>query len=416
MPIAFSLLIPSIAVMALLKGEAGITQVILGISTRIGSYTLMPIVLFILMGEVLFESRVGIDIIDALDKWFGRLPGRLGLLAVGSGTLIATLTGASMASCAIMGATLTPEMEKRGYQKSMSLGPVIGSAGLAILIPPSALAVYLGALGRISIGQILIAIVIPGLTLALFYALYIVLRCTFQPNIAPQYAVKKFSASEKILATVRYILPAGMIIFLVTGVIILGITTPSEAAATGVAGSFLLAGANGRLNWKVIKKIFWGAFKINILIFTVMVGAFAFTQTLTFSGSGRGLLLFIMQLPLPPILIFISIQLLGLLLGMFLVPVGVMTIIVPLFKPVLDSLGFDAVWFATLLLLNVEIGNISPPFGQNLIIMKGVAPPGTTMEDIYKAGLPFVGCGIVVMILILTFPQLALWLPNLIQH
>ena len=415
LPVAFSLLLPCLLVTALLRGEVGVIQVVRGIGSDISTYTLMPIVLFVLMGEILFKSGIGMDIIDALDKWLGRLPGRLGLLAVGSGTVLGTLTGASMASCAILGSTITPEMEKRGYKKSMSLGPILGSAGLAIMIPPSSLAVYLGALGRISIASLLMGIIIPGLLMAFFYALYIVLRCKLQPSVAPAYETRRFSGSEKIRATVRYILPVGIVIFLVTGVIILGIATPSEAAATGAAGSFLLAVVNGRINWNVVKEIFKGAFKVNLMVFTILIGALAFTRTLTFSGSARGLVQLVIELPVEPIIIFIGIQLLGLVLGMFIVPVGVMSIIVPLFMPTLGALGFNPVWFAAILLLNMEMGTTSPPFGNNLFVMKAVAPPGTSIEDTYKAALPFLGCDLIVMALLIALPQLVLWLPSLIR-
>ena len=416
MPIAFSFLLVCVAMVYFLwGGDTGIRTLVTSISAHMTRFVILPLPLFILMGEVIFHSGIAPNMIDTLDKWLGRLPGRLGLLAVASGTLLATLTGASMGSTAILGSLLTPEMEERGYKKSMSLGPILGSGGLAIMIPPSGLAVFLGAIGMISIGNILIAIVLPGLLMAALYTAYIILRCKFQPAIAPPYVVAPPPLSDRLLATVKYILPIGFIIFLVIGVILLGIATPSEAAATGALGTFLLAAAYRRLSWEVIKKSVMGAFQLTVLVFTILMGAYAFAQVLAFSGAGKGLANFIIGLPLDPIFIFIGIQLFALLMGMFITPTGVMTIIVPIFMPVINALGFNPVWFAVTLLLNVEMATTSPPFGSGLYVMKGVAPPGTTMGDCYRAALPFLGCDLIAMVLIIAFPSLALWLPGIIR-
>jgi tripartite ATP-independent transporter DctM subunit len=413
MPLGFSFLfITLVLILFLWGGGPGLLQIIHTLESNLTKFILLPVPLFILMGEVIFHSGIAPKMIDAIDKWIGGLPGRLGLLAVSSGTLLATLTGASMASFAILGSTLTPEMEKRGYKKPMSLGPILGSGGLAIMIPPSALAVYLGALAEISIGKILMGIIFPGFLMAVLYATYIVLRCKFQPAIAPKYEVSHIPLSEKLSATAKYILPVGFIIFLVIGVILLGIATPSEAAATGAVGTYLLAAAYGRLNWNVIKKSLSSGFYVTMMVFTILIGAYSFTQLLTFSGAGRGMIEFITTLPIHPILIFIAVQLFGLVLGMFMVPTGVMSIIVPLFMPLLAIMGFDPIWFAVVLMLNVEMGTTSPPFGHGLYVMRGVAPRDTTMGDIYRSALPFLGCDLIAMALIIAFPQICLWLPT----
>ena len=416
MPIAFSFLLVSlIFVFFLWGGEAGLKLIILNIASHMTRFVLLPLALFILMGEVIFHSGIAPKMIDTLDKWVGRLPGRLGLLAVASGSVLATLTGASMGSTAIMGSLLTPEMEKRGYKKSMSLGPILGSGGLAIMIPPSGLAVYLGAMGMISIGKILIGIIFPGLLMAALYAAYIILRCKVQPSIAPSDERSPPPLLDKLLATAKYILPIGLIIFLVIGVILLGVATPSEAAGTGAVGTYLLAALYGKFNWEVIKKSLWGTLQITVLVFFILVGAYAFTQILAFSGATRGLAHFIIGLPVSPITILIGIQLFGLMLGMFITPMGVITIVVPLFMPLIHDLGFDPVWFAIILLLNVEMATTSPPFGSGLYVMKGVSPPDTTMGDVYRAALPFLGCDLIAMALIIAFPQLVLWLPSIMR-
>ena len=177
LPVAFGfLLLDIVGVTFFWNGFAGLRQLILSISNAAGNIDLIAVVMFVMMGEVMFHSGIAPSMIDALDKWIGRMPGRLGLLSVASGTVLASLTGTSMASTAVLGETLVPEAERRGYKKPMSIGPVLGSGGLAIMIPPSGLAVLLGAIGRISIGRILIAIILPGILMAVLYASYIVIR------------------------------------------------------------------------------------------------------------------------------------------------------------------------------------------------------------------------------------------------
>ena len=174
----------------------------------------------------MFHSGIGVNLLDALDKWFGNLKGRLALLAVGGGVLFAALTGNSMGSVALLGSSLVPEMEKRGYGKPMSLGPILGSGGLAIMVPPSGLAVLLGVVAELSIGQILIAIILPGIIMAILYAIYIIGRCALDPGVAPAFTVEPISLSEKLWTTLIHIVPVSFIIFMVVGVIFLGLATP----------------------------------------------------------------------------------------------------------------------------------------------------------------------------------------------
>ncbi len=416
MPIAFCFMfINLIGVYMLWGGEAGLGELSYSLFSSLANFSLLPLPMFILMGEVIFESGVGSRIIDTVDKWLGRLPGRLGLVSVGTGTLFATLTGSSLASIAMLGSLLVPEMEKRGYKKPMSLGPILGSGGLALMIPPSTLAVLLGAIGEISIGSILVAIIIPGLMMAALYATYIILRCKLQPSIAPSYDVPPTPLTEKLVATVRYILPIGLIVFLVIGVIVMGIATPTEAAASGAFGTFIMAAIYRRLNWEVVKKSFYSTLQITVMLLMIIVGAKAFSQILAFSGISQGLIQFATGLPLPPIFILFAMQVVLLILGMFMEVITIMMITMPLFMPIVIALGFDPVWFAVIFLINIEVAVLSPPFGLSLYVMKGVAPPDTTMGDIIKAAVPFMGLILITMVLVIAFPAIALWLPGIMR-
>lgn len=416
MPVAFCfMLINVVGVYMLFGGTAGLEQLILSIYSSLATFVLLPVPLFILMGEVTFQSGLGTNIIDIVDKWLGRLPGRISLLAVSSGALLSALTGASIASTSLLGSVLVPEMEKRDYKKSMSLGPILGSGGLAIMVPPSSLAILLGAIGEISVGKILVAIVVPGLVMAALYAIYIIGRCWLQPAIAPAYETPLAPLSEKIIATVKYVLPIGFIFFLVVGVIFIGVATPSEAAATGTLGLFIIAFFYGRLNWEVVKKSIAGTLRISGMILLIIAGAKAFSQILSFTGASRGLVEVATGLPVTPVLIVIMMQVIILFLGGFMEVVAIMMITLPVFVPTIVVLGFDPVWFAVLVLLNIEMAMTTPPFGINLFVMKGVAPRDTTMGDIYRAALPFLGCDLVAMALIIAFPAVALWLPGLMR-
>jgi len=414
MPIALCfMLINVVGVFLFFGGTIGLEQLILSIYSSLATFILLPIPLFVLMGEVMFHSGMGTNVIDVVDKWIGRLPGRLSLLAVGAGTLLSTLTGVSVGSTAILGSILVPEMEKRGYKKAMSLGPILGSGGLAIMIPPSALAVFLAAIGEISIGKLLIAIIFPGLLMAGLYTAYILIRCSLRPSIAPVYDVPPTPLSEKLIATAKYVLPIGIIIFLVVGVILLGIATPSEAAASGTIGIVILVFFYRQLNWEVVKKSVGGTLTITGMIFLIMAGARAFSQILSFTGATHGMSEFAMGLPVAPLFIIAAMQVVILILGCFMDVGAIIMLTIPIFVPIVLALGFNDVWFGTIALLNLEMALITPPFGLCLFVMKGVAPPNTTMGDIYRAALPFIGLQILAMALIIIFPPIALWLPQM---
>ena len=416
MHVAFCFMLVNVIGMYLLfGGQTGLEYIILSIYSSLATFILEPILLFILMGEVMFHSGLGANVVNTLDKWMGRLPARLSLISVGAGTILATLTGASVASTALLGSLLLPDMEKRGYKKAMTMGPIMGSGGLAIMIPPSALAVFLGAIAEISIGQLLIAIIVPGLLMASLYIAYIIIRCWLQPSLAPTYEVPSTSLSERLKATVRHVLPIGIIIFLVIGVIILGIATPSEAAATGTLGVFIMAFIQKQLSMEVLKKSIYGTLVTTGMIFLIIAGAKAFSQILSFTGATQGMAQFAVNLRVSPLLIFVGMQIIILILGCFINVDAIILLTMPIFMLIVSALEFNPVWFGTISLINLEMALITPPFGLCLFVMKGVAPPGTTMGDVYKAALPFIGLQIIAMALIMFFPPIALWLPGVMQ-
>jgi tripartite ATP-independent transporter DctM subunit len=249
-PVAFAFLLSNIVgAFLFMGGISGVEQLINNATRSVSSFLLVPIPLFILMGEIFFHTGLSQQIFSTLDKLFGRVQGRLSYMAVVGGTIFAALSGSSISTTAMMGTSMVPEMMSRGYKKHMAMGPILGSGSLAILIPPSALVVLLGSLAFIDIGALLIGGILPGLCLAILYTITIYILIKIDPSSAPQYDVDQVTFLEKIKLTTIYILPLGLVFFLVVGFIVLGIATPSESAAFGVLGVFILATLFKCMSW-----------------------------------------------------------------------------------------------------------------------------------------------------------------------
>jgi len=409
MPVVFAfMLVNVIGAYTLMGGLAGIEQLVINTVESISSFTLVPIALFMIMGEAMFHSRIAFDLMDALDKWMGKIRGRLAFMAVGGGVLFSTLTGNSMGSTALLGSTLVPEMEARGYKAPMSIGPILGSAGLAIMIPPSSLAVILGVVAEISIGRLLMGIIVPGLLMALLYAVYIYLRCLLDPDVAPTFDVPEVPLVEKLDATVRHILPLSLVVFSVVGFIFLGIATPSEAAASGAIATLLLVWLKRRMTWKVLKDTLFDSANIAAMVLVIVAGAVTFTQLLAYTGATEGMVEFIIGLQASSGALVLLMIVSVIILGMFMGPLPIMLVTLPIYVPVVISFGYDPIWFAVMYLIAIETGATSPPLGGALFVMKAVAPIGTTMSDIYKAATPFILCDLLAIGLVFSFPIIVL--------
>jgi len=290
------------------------------------------------------------------------------------------------------------------------------SGGLAMIIPPSALAVVLAAIAQVSVGKILIAGVIPGLILAAMYVVYIIGRCSLQPDIAPAYDPVPVPLCEKIKTSVQYLLPLGGVIILVIGMIFLGVATPTESAGIGAFVTFSLAAVYGRFSREMVKNAVTGTMHISIMMFMILTGSLAFSQLLAYTGATSGLVEFASSLEIHPILLILAMQFVILILGTFMEQMAIMMITLPIFMPIINAMGFDGIWFALIMLINLEIAMKTPPFGFLLFVMKGVSPDETTMGQIYGATLPFILIDIIGMGLIISFPILALWLPSFMTY
>ncbi|WP_078592622.1 TRAP transporter large permease [Evansella clarkii] len=415
-PVAFAFLIVNIvATFIFWNGEEGLKLLVNSIESSLTTFTLVPIPLFILMGEIMFHSGVAPKMLNTLDKWLGNIPGRLSLLAVSGGTLLSTLTASTMATTAMLGSTLVPEMEKKKYDRRMSIGPILASGGLAVMIPPSALGVLLASLGKISVGQFLIAIIVPGLVMALLFIVYIITIVKLRPDFTPRYTVAPVSMPERLKDTMMYILPLSIIILLVIGSIFLGIASPTEAAAMGALGSFILAAVYRQMNLKILIKSLAGTLKLTAMILMIVAGSIAFSQILSFTGIASNLVALVSSFELPSIAIVIMMLLIIVFLGMFMESLSIMMVSVPIYFPLAEVLDVNLLWFAVLLLIAIEIGQITPPFGLGLFVMKGVAPEGTTMMEIYRASTPFIILLFVLLAIVMMVPSIATWLPQIMH-
>jgi tripartite ATP-independent transporter DctM subunit len=393
-------------------GQGGLTQFILSIARSITSFSLLPVPLFLLMGEVMFLFGIAQNMMDALDKWIGRVPGRLSFLAVLGGVIFATLSGSSLAGCAMLGQTLLPEMEKRGYHYTISLGPIMGCGTLAAMIPPSALGVLLASLAQVPVGDFLLSIIFPGLLMASLFAVYIITRCLLEPNVAPRYSLKKVSFREKMILTVKYILPLGLVIFAVIGLIIFGVATPTESAAVGALVCFLLAFGYKGIKRDIVVQALVRSVKVTAMMFMILTGATAFSQMLAFSGATPSLISLASNLPLSPMMVVIIMQFILIILGCFMEPLSILMVVLPIYMPIIRHLGIEQLSFCAVLLINMEMATITPPVGLVLYTMKAVSPRHG-MGQIYRASIPFVIIDIVSMAVLMIFPGIATYLPSI---
>ena len=413
-PIAYAFFLMDILGVLFLMGENGLKQIPLHIYDSIGTFVLVPIPLFIFMGELMFHSKIAFNTIDVIDQWLARLPGRLSLLAAASGTLFAATSGSTLANTALLGTVLLPEMRKRGYRTSMAVGPIIGVGGLAMLIPPSALGVVFASIARVSVSKILVGGVLPGLLLGGCFMVYILIRCRINPQLAPSFQIESIPLGRKLMNTVKYILPMGFIVFMVLGLIILGMATPWEAAASGTIATLIVVAVYGRFNREVMLKSLPGTITIAVMVLTIIAASKTFSNILAFSGATQGLLDVIQQLEVHPLVILVSMQVLVFFLGAFMETVSIMMITLPIFMPIVTFLGMDPIWFGVIMLINLEMGQITPPFGMLIFVMKGVAPANIGIDKICRAAVPYIVFDIVVMVLIIMFPSLVLWLAAMV--
>ena len=411
-PIAFGFLLVGFISTYLLTGTSGLEMLTQQVYSSLASFLLTPVPMFILMGELMFRSDLAANTLDVLDRWMRRLPGRLSLLAAVSGTLFAATSGSTMANTAMLGTILLPEMKKRGYSNFMAVGPIIGVGGLAMLIPPSALGVLLASIGQMSIGDVLIGCVVPGFLLGAMFCLFIVAYAWLRPSSAPSYETAPTPLMELLFLTVKYILPVGFIVFSVLGVILLGLATPTEAAALGAMATLVVNLFYRKLSWQTLVDSVKGTVSLTAMVFMILAASKTFSSVLAFTNATDGMIELVQGCQLHPILIIVAMQLIVVGMGAMMDPISIMMITLPIFLPIIQSLGFDQVWFAVIMLINLEMGNMTPPFGMLLYVMQGVAKE-VPFGEIVIACVPYMLLDVTMIAMIIIWPELVLWLPRI---
>ncbi len=378
------------------------------------NFVLIAIPLFIFMGMVLQHSGVAEEAYDIMYKWIGKWRGGLAVGTVAVCTVFAACVGISAAACVTMGIIALPAMLKHNYDKSIAIGSIAAGAGLGILIPPSILMIVYGVFASESIGRLFAAGVFPGLLLAVMFMAYISLRCHFQPHLGPEMPKEEVpSWNERFKSLTGGIIPL-LLIVLVIGTILTGVCTPTESAAMGTMGSIFCAAIRGKLSWKMLKEACAHTQNLSCMVVWLIIGGSCFASLYTSVGAIAFIKELVTQLPFSAYLILAGMQLTYIFLGMLMDPGGIIMITVPIFVPIIKELGFDPVWFGILFTINMEMAYLTPPFGFNLFYLKTIVPPGITMIDLYKSVIPFVLIQLLALIIVIVFPQIALWLPDLV--
>jgi len=377
--------------------------------------SLASIPLFILMGELLFRSGTMDVLFNSIDKLVGRVRGRQYVLVVVLSAVFGALSGVAMAVAAMLGRAIMPGMVTRGYDRDIAAGLIIAGASLAPIIPPSLLAIIVGSLADVSIAKLLIAGVVPGLLLGGIFLAYVFVRIALKPDLAPANVSSErgeVSSGEMVMALVR-ILPFAIVIFSVMGFSLLGIATPSESAATGVLGAIVTASIYRNLSFKMIWQSVMAAITVSAMILAIMAMSKMFTQLLAFTGATSQLVDLVANLGYGPLTMLIIMLAVPFLLCMFIDTIAVILLTIPIYQPVVTALEYDPVWFWLLFLINITLGAITPPFGYTLFAFKAVVPD-MSISQVYRAIWPFVILFLIGIVVIIAFPAIATWLPELV--
>jgi tripartite ATP-independent transporter DctM subunit len=415
LPVAFSFLVINLlGAWLFLGGEAGLVQLARNSVGSVASFSLTPIPLFILMGEVLFHTGLAVKVIDGVERLIRQLPGRLAVVAVVAGTVFSAISGSTIATTAMLGSLMLPVMLARGYHPTMATGPLMAIGAVDMLIPPSALTVLLGSLSGISISKLLIGGVLPGLLLSLAFIIYIIARVKMNPALAPASSFVEYRGWQRLRPFVQYVVPLVSIFAIVVASMSAGWATPTESAAIGAFATMVLAMMYGSLTARNLFAALRGTAAISGMILFIIVGATTFSQVLSFSGASNGLVEMIAGLGLSPMAVIAAMMLLLVFLGLFVEQVSMMLITLPIYMPLVQKYGVDPVWFGVMFLICMQLGLLLPPHGLLLMTMKGVAPPQVRMSHIFQAVLPYIAMSLLLLALVFFVPAVAVWLPKVL--
>ncbi|MCL4746394.1 MAG: TRAP transporter large permease [Burkholderiaceae bacterium] len=407
-PVAFSMAVAGIAGLYLLGGASMVMGILstTPLST-VSTYELLTIPMFILMAEIVIVSQIADELFDTMTVWVGRVRGGLAIATAFAGAGFGAISGSSTAGAATLASTSLPAMMRLGYERKLANGVVAISGTLAMLIPPSMAVILYALVADESVSQLLIAGLVPGLLVTLTIAATVYLLCLLDPSRAPP--GRSYSWREKFVS-LRVTGSMVVLMLLVTGVIYLGVATPTEAACLGAFGALCIALLRGRMSWQALFKALGGAARTSAMISMIIIGAHIFSYGLTITQTTQQFVGWVSSLPLDPYMIIALIVLLYLVLGCFLDQIAILILTVPILLPVVKALGFDGVWFGIILILTAEVGMVTPPVGMNAFVVARYT--GRPVHEVFAGVLPHVVAHVLLIALLVAFPAIVMWLPS----
>jgi len=373
---------------------------------------LLSLPLFILMAAILQKSGMAGALYNTIHKWLGGLNGGLAAGTVLIAALFAAMSGLASAATVSLGLVALPAMLNRKYDKVMVTGAIQAGGALGVLIPPSIEMIVFCLFAKLSIGRMFMGGIFPGLLLASFFVIYILVRCALQPSLGPGLSVEERVGWKEKLVSLRAVVLPVLVVVAVLGSIYMGIATPTESASVGALGALVSAAIYRRLNWTMLKEVAYTSLRLTLMIVWILFGAYAFTATYQALGAIQVVEDVLFLMPGGRWGVLIGMQLTFFILGFILDPFGIIMITAPVYLPIVTSLGFDPTWYGILYVMNMEMAYLTPPYGICLFYMKAIVPPSITMVDIYRSVIPFVGLQALGLIIVAIFPQIVLWLPS----
>ena len=416
-PIAFGMGVTALIFGIIGFGSAFLMIMVSRIFGVMSDPILLAIPLFVFMGVMLQYSGATERLFNSLRSVMGSLNGGLAIVTVMISTLFAACTGIIGASVVIMSLVALPPMIKLGYNKQLATGAIAAGGSLGTLIPPSIMLILYGPTAGISIAALFAAAILPGLLLSSLYVAYIGIRCFLQPDLGPPASEEERNIllTRKLFMILTSMVPPLFLILAVLGTILFGIAAPTEAAAMGAAGSILITvGYHRKFDWKIMKEVAIRSLEITAMVMWVIIGASLFTGAFLALGGGDVVRNVLLGMPGGPIGILIAAHVMIFLLGKFIDWIGIVLIMIPILAPITVELGFDPIWFAITICMNLQMSYLTPPFAYAIFYIKGAAPPEVTLSHIYQGVWPFIGLQATGVILVIIFPQIALWLPGLL--
>ena len=410
LPVFVAFLVVNIAGLLIVVGPRGVGLFANSIVDTTTTNAFATVSLFVLMGEILFRSGSVDVLFDAVDRLIGAVRGRLYAVVIALSTVFGALSGSAVAVAAMLGRSVMPDMTARGYDARVSTGVILAGASLAPIIPPSLLAIIVGSLADVSIAGLLIAGIVPGLLIAGLTGGWVAWRVARDPAAAPPAGdVPEGSAGGAVLRMA----PFGIVVFAVMGLIVLGVATPGESAATGVVGAVLVAAIYRRLSLAMLREALMSATATAAMILVIVASSKLFSQLLAFTGASRALVQSATGLDLDPMLMLLLMMLVPFVLCMFIDQVAFLLMAVPLYGPLVASLGFDPIWFWTLFLINLTLGSLTPPFGYTLFAF--AAASGARTGEVFRASLPVIAIFVLALVVLALVPGLVTWLPGMMR-